>query len=179
MGSKRAGRKKHRNGTQRHPPGPTKREPTIERDDLDPNESLALEVRAIANGWLVGDQTFDAYREALIKKAMTMALNPKTDPEMVVKILRTISNAELKQQQVKIAAFLATKQKPNDLPAQVNVGVQIGASEQQEPQKPAYLVIQELIKRKDVRAAIDRRHNIADQSSDSVDQGAISASATS
>ena len=148
--NKRAGRRVHRNGSQRHPPGATQREPTIERDDLPSEESLHLELQSLSKGWLQNDEKFAKYRDALMMKTAALALKENADPKFLVAALRAISMAELRQQQNQIQS-IGLQLRRQELPAQVNVQVN-----NEIQVKPLYSVVQELIARKEVRQALDR-----------------------
>lgn len=155
--TKRAKKRPFRMGTQRHPPGPTQREPTLERDDLPAVESAKIEIAALQNGWLVTDPDFVKYREFLLIKVMQLAIEEKQSPKITIAALRAVASTELKQQQLQLMAEAIELRRGEQL--------QPIAHESGGQQKPTFKIVQELIARKDVRDALDRRPNKPDQPS--------------
>ncbi len=152
--TKRAGRRKHRMGSQRQPPSakPTPREPTIVRDNLPPAESLSLELQAISKGWINEDAKFDQLRTALINKVVKAGIE-SPDPHLTIKALRAVAQTEQRTKQLQLAAIaLQRRGIGSDLPEQIQVSAVPEAPKA--IQSNPYEVIQELIKRNDVRAAL-------------------------
>lgn len=101
--TKRAGKRKHRNGSQRHPPGViTNRPDTLTEDNLSKKESLSLELQALAGGWLMGGE-LDGPRKALFKKVLSKA-HEVEDVKVLCRILQTLSKAEQNAIALKIQA---------------------------------------------------------------------------
>ena len=151
--TKRAGKRKNRMGSQRHPPGPITKPPTVVEDNLPPQESLALERMAIERGWLLGPE-HDRTRELLLRKLASLAAK-SDNAETVCKIVRTISNAEQRQQMIEIARQRANRPANTELPSPINVGVTVNNNQQGslgEAPKP-FEVIQSLIAQRAVRDA--------------------------
>lgn len=151
--TKRAGKRKRRNGVQ--PQKPTNGQPvakpsTLVEDHLPSSESTALELRAVREGWMLGDASMDVARSNLMKKLATLATK-ETDADKLCRIVRTLAMAEQREKMIAIASLRLEKAKQSDLPPPVE-GKVIGPVE-----KPAYQVVQELIARKEVRKALDRR----------------------
>lgn len=164
--TKRAGKRQYRMGTQRHPPGPTEREPTIERDDLPPAESLKLELNAI-NTWTVNTPEFAQYRQALMVKAMLIALKSDASAKTVVSALRSVAHIEMEEKRLELQRQ-TLEQRANELPT---ISVEVNQQTNIEP----YMLIQQLIARNDVRDAAsgNLRPNITDQPRAVVDSGPV------
>lgn len=153
--TKRAGKRKYRMGSQRHPPGKITTGPsTLEVDHLPERESINLELRAINAGWILQDGASQTFRDGLIRKAIKLGLESKDD-RTVVAAFRAVSMVELKQQQlILMEKSLQIREQNRDLPGQVDGQV---FSSSATPERPAHEIVQELIARKDIRDALDRR----------------------
>lgn len=144
--TKRAGKRKHRMGSQRHPPGKKTAPSTLIEDNLPESASHSLEKQAINGDWLCNSEEADKLRQALIQKMMAIALK-SPDEKTAVSAFRAVAMAELRQQALN---------RGTGLPSQVNVGV--GVNIEQPEEKPAEVrpldIVQELLKRADVLAAV-------------------------
>lgn len=91
--TKRAGKRKFRMGTQRHPAGKMKTRPdTFTEDHLSPQESLKLEMQAILRNWLANpDQV--SKRNTLLNKLTQLGCNSE-NPDLINRIVRTLSQIE-------------------------------------------------------------------------------------
>lgn len=140
-------------------------------DNLSPQESLALELQALRAGWLNGSTTFETTRQALLLKAATKALEKTCDDHLFVKLMRAIAQTEHREIQLRLQAAAITlrangKGGGDDLPEQRGPSVTINnvhVSGQQSPAVdtvqavPVFQVIQQLIAKREVRDAADRR----------------------
>jgi hypothetical protein len=110
----------------------------------------SLEMRALARGWLLDEGESTAkLRQALMLRVMQTGIQTH-DESIQIAALRAISNAELKQQQIRILAL-----QKSQLPGQVNIGVNVdsGGGSAAEAPKP-YEVIQDLLQRNEIRDAL-------------------------
>lgn len=167
--TKRAGKRKHRMGSQRHPPGPTQREPTVEQDHLPPRESQAIELRALREGWLLRmpDGNQQALREQLMVKILKLAATTGDD-RIAVAAFRALVQAETRE---KMLLLKQQELKSKALPEQMEP-----ASIQ--PQ-PVYVIVQELLRNRDVINAISVRSGEPDRVSSGNNAGEIPESAPS
>lgn len=98
--TKRAGKRKHRNGNQRHPPGPIQSPPAeAEQELLPPKEAAKLETRALREGWLlrVGNpEATQQIREKLMQRVATIAAT-SNDPKITIAAFRAIVAAETRE----------------------------------------------------------------------------------
>lgn len=132
--TKRAGKKKARR----------KPADTLIEDNLPPSASMALEKRALDSGWLMnGGEATDKLRQALLAKMARIALK-SSDDRTAVSAFRAVTMAELRQQSL---------DNPK-LPAQVAVGVNVEVAEKPKPEKRNLDIVQELLGRADVIAAV-------------------------
>lgn len=148
-------------------PGAPRRTPaqTLVEDHLSERESLKLELQALRSDWLLDSEAGSELRQGLLKKAMGLALK-SDDAKEFAAIFRAITTAELRQQQIRVAAIAARARVAHaDLPRQLAfvggdlvVNGQDGSGrEQQVPQPdapPTFLLVQQLLDRSDVRAAL-------------------------
>lgn len=160
--TRRAGKRKHRMGSQRMPPSakPTPREPTIVRDDLPPAESMSLELQSLAKGWLNESADFDKVRTALINKVAKAGLEA-TDPNLTIRAMRAVAQTEQRTKQLQLAAKALEIRSREGLPDQLPAAVAPDRPQEQTP----YELIQELITRRDVRNALDYRPTDSTESS--------------
>jgi hypothetical protein len=131
---------------------PVKQPHSLIQDNLKPKDSQTIELMAIAKGWLNESPEFDQVRRALINKVAEAGLK-STDPDLVIRSLRAIAQTEQRTKQLQLAAAsLQMRKQQSELPEQINVNVLPAV---QEHKAQPFEVIQELIKRNDVRAALD------------------------
>lgn len=152
--TRRAGKRKHRMGKQPGTPvngQPVKKPHSLIEDNLKPRDSQTIELMAIAKGWLNESADFDQVRRALINKVAEAGLK-STDPDFIIRSMRAIAQTEQRTKQLQLAAISLSMRNQNDLPEPINTAQQPVPLES----KP-FQIIQELISRNDVRAAIDRR----------------------
>jgi hypothetical protein len=130
---------------------------TIDRDDLPEETSLAIELRALANNWLLTADT--KIREALITSLLNKAVKlankeTLTDIEFhrLMKIFQTLSITEQRQQRLLIDKVRAIKEiNTSDLPQQVNINVE---GDMQVEQVPAWKAVRQLLDDAKVREAL-------------------------
>lgn len=110
--TKRAGKRKFRMGSQRHPPGKivNGRPDTFQEDNLKPHESLRLEIQAVCKGWLSGPE--DVSRLAKIRSKLLKMGEATEDADVLTKIFRTLCQAD---QQI-IRNLIAAEGMGNDKP---------------------------------------------------------------
>lgn len=138
-------------------------------DNLSPEESLALELEALRSGWLNGSPTFAKTREALLLKAATKALANGCDDQTFIKLMRAIAQTEhreisLRLQAASISLRSQGKGGGDDLPEQrtpgaavvINNNVHV-SGQYAAAQVPMFEVIQQLIAKREIRDAADRR----------------------
>lgn len=138
--TKRAGKRKNRNGSQRHPPG--RKAASEHEDNLPTQESQALEIRAIREGWLIDSPKSSQLRQALMQKVLKIGLSGEASDKTVISAFRALTTAELRQQQIQLAS------QNQELPQQVSVGVQVVNNQ------PAHEIIADLIQRREVREVL-------------------------
>lgn len=153
--TKRAGKRKNRMGVQTEKPRngqPVAKPPTIIEDHLPQRESIRLELRAMREGWLLGQENMDVVRGNLMKKLATMA-SKEDDPDRLCRMIRTLAMSEQREIMLEIAKYKASQQ---DLPPQVQVGVVVNNQQPEQPvtQQRPFEVIQRLLERSDVKAAL-------------------------
>lgn len=123
MGSKRAGRKKHRNGSGPLKPSPGRSVPpagsTLVEDNLPANESLKLELRALREGWLL--DSHGQTRKLLMLKIASIATTSK-DNSLVIRAFQALVAAEQRERSLELQErALALRKSGGDLPDQVQV----------------------------------------------------------
>lgn len=135
---------------------------TLRRDDLPAEDSLAIELRALREGWLNGDPKFAGVRLGLIQKVATMAAKSE-DPRLAIMALRAIAQTEHRERSIQLQAIaLSMRPKPtSELPQQINIGLNVSPAgvapvTVEAAPKPHELIAQ-LISRADVRAAATSR----------------------
>jgi len=107
--TKRAGKRKFRMGSQRHPPGKINGPDTIEGPDhLKPSVSLGLEVKALTEGWLVGSE-YAHKRQKLVERLIDKGLAEDTPADQIARIVNTVSRAEVQAVRTLLAAEKAKK----------------------------------------------------------------------
>lgn len=107
--TKRAGKRKHRMGSQRHPPGKINGPDTIDGpDNLNPAESLRLEIKALSEGWLVGAKHAEK-RQRLVERLLDKGLDENAPAEQIARIINTINRAEVQTVRTLLAAEKAAK----------------------------------------------------------------------
>lgn len=153
--TKRAGKRKNRMGVQPEKPRngqPVAKPHSLIEDHLPPRESIRLELRAMREGWLLGQENMDVVRGNLMKKLATMA-SKEDDPDRLCRMIRTLAMSEQREIMLEIAKFKASQQ---ELPAQVQVGVLVNNQPAEQPvvQQRPFEVVQRLLERADVRAAL-------------------------
>lgn len=149
---RRAGKRKSRQGSQKVPAAakPTQREPTIVQDNLPRSNSLSLELQSLARGWLNEAPEFDAVRRALINKIAQYGLKAE-DPNLAIRAMRAIAQTEQRTKHLQLAAFALSIRARDELPEQIQTAVAM------HQETPPHMIVQELIKRRDIRLAIDDR----------------------
>ena len=148
--TKRAGKRPYRNGSQRHPPGKTQRDP--DDSGLPAKVEAGMELMAIRKGWIIDTPAFQDQREKLIQKLVNYA-RATEDIREVESIVRTLANAEQREYKLHLQR------------AQIELHLDEveGTVVPKSLAKPPHLVVQELIARKDVRSVADRRLIDTDQ----------------
>lgn len=107
--TKRAGKRKNRMGNQKHPPGKIKGPDTIEGpDNLKPTESLKLEIKALAEGWLVGEK-YAEKRRKLVERLIDKGLSEDTPVDQMTRILRVVSSTDIQAIRTLLQAENAAK----------------------------------------------------------------------
>lgn len=149
--TKRAGKRKHRMGTQRHPPGKIVNGPKADRDVLPEAKKEKLEIRAAREGWYLDNDGATKFRQALLQRVMNIGLK-SSDERTVIQAFKALTTAELRQLQLDAAGegTVVNVAVNNQVAvAQSGVGEDAGS----EPDA-AYSVVQQLIARREVREAI-------------------------
>lgn len=144
---------------------------TIEEDYLDPKTSLAMELRALEEGWLSeADPKLAPLLKALTLKTAALGLK-SPDPIVAARALRTVTNVEFKHRALKLQA-LGLLMRPGAAPAGDMPVPESPADEAPadvDEARPVYAVVQELIARREVRYAL--------HGNDQADTKAVEASA--
>ena len=173
--TKRAGKKKNRQGVGplKPPPGPqgpvAKQNYLISGEELLPSaESIAIELQSLRSGWILSADT--KIREALITKLLNICgdvlkkpLDQMTDLEInrLLAIFRAVSGVEQRQQQIAIQKALAMLRALNpdsELPSQnVNVAVVQQSGGNQVQDVPVWQAVQRLLGQPEVQAAVKTR----------------------
>lgn len=181
--TKRAGKRKNRQGVgplkpAPGPQGPLKVENSLltGQDNLPEAQSVAMTLQALNAGWML---TAGAkLKEAVITRLLNMAgeiikkpIEQMSDAEFerLMAIFRSVSNVEQRQQRLEIAkamAVLRTLYPPGsgsgggkDLPPQVNVGIvnNVGSQQAQSVEArpiPAWQAVQQLLGVKEVQEVV-------------------------
>lgn len=152
--TKRAGRRKHRMGKgPLKPPAsasPPSRDPAASvtlPDNLPPSTSLAIELAAIREGWILPGATGNKIRQALLNKMTSIALKSPDDRTAI----RAIQVLVMAEQRELMLAKQVKGRTTDDLPDQVPVAEPAAARlEGQEP----WRVIQDLLGNQNVIDAI-------------------------
>ena len=191
--TKRAGKRKNRQGVgplkpAPGPQGPLKVENSLitGQDNLPEAQSVAMTLQALNAGWML---TAGAkLKEAVITRLLNMAgeiikkpIEQMSDAEFerLMAIFRSVSNVEQRQQRLEIAkamAVLRTLYPPGssgygkDLPQQVNVGIvnNVGSQAQSVEARPipAWQAVQQLLGVKEVQEVVKSlppRQQMSDQ----------------
>ena len=176
--TKRAGKRKNRNGNGPHKPrpgpnGPLKVQNSIlsGEDNLPDSRSIALQLQSLNAGWMLQADT--NLREVLITRLLNVAgdiikrpLDEMSDLEFqrLLSIFRAVSGVEQKQQRIEIAKSTATiralfppHQPGNDLPLQNGTTVNIAVGSRPENAVrdiPTWMAVQQLLKAPEVQEAV-------------------------
>lgn len=180
--TKRAGRKKHRNGAgplkpAPGPEGPIASDPVasaaVVSVGLSVEEQLKLELMALRNNWLLQDPNADKIRQTLLNKILRLTVDPSIagsdaedgakrivgNPSMMLEIFRTISIVEQRQQRLDltrlaILARVAGVKRPPEGVVNVNTQVVVQPAAESPPAKKPWELARELLSDALIRDAL-------------------------